>query len=345
MVSAGLIPRNRLRWVPAELRLAHEYCYLLHDECARILVEYERAEAHNIRIQFHDKAAAVEFERLCDEQDTIAALRITGRDIVAQRVILNQLTMALVADCMHHIYEALHCLEKRKIVVALNLLRKPLTDNLLYLSWMFADETAFYDAFSADSPHSIKDSVLKAKRSEILKAAMEKTELSGALDWESIDEFLFDKSSDIGLQRLFQHAVHLVTVRHVALQTEPENLNFIFVNAMDDDTYQHIYLLLPCVMLFLSHVIIGLFTRIAEPEVGGKNAFKVRSMLGFSLLRGDEGIANAQEILAALTSLTCPYCGLALKLSRHNAARLLLSESYRCSSCRRISPFPFSWLF
>ena len=40
----------------------------------------------------------------------------------------------MVSDCLHHVYKALRCLEKRKVIVALNLLRKPLTDKFLYLS-------------------------------------------------------------------------------------------------------------------------------------------------------------------------------------------------------------------
>ena len=57
----------------------------------------------------------------------------------------------MVSDCLHHLYEALCCMEKRKVIVAHNLLRKPLTDNLMYLSWMLGDEDAFYAAFTAES--------------------------------------------------------------------------------------------------------------------------------------------------------------------------------------------------
>ena len=39
-------PRNRLRWIPQDLQLAHEYCFFLHDECVRLLAEYEAVRAH-----------------------------------------------------------------------------------------------------------------------------------------------------------------------------------------------------------------------------------------------------------------------------------------------------------
>src|SRR3546814_2540245 len=76
----------------------------------------------------------------------------------ARKLVLNQVTMALVSDCLHHIYEALICIEKRKIVVAFNLLRKPLKDSLLQLSWMFGDENAFYDAFTSGNPEELSRS-------------------------------------------------------------------------------------------------------------------------------------------------------------------------------------------
>jgi hypothetical protein len=55
--------------------------------------------------------------------------------------------MALTSDFLHHVYEGLWCLEKRKIVVAFNVLRKPLKDNLTYLCWMLADPEDFYATY------------------------------------------------------------------------------------------------------------------------------------------------------------------------------------------------------
>jgi hypothetical protein len=148
--SVHLIPRNRLGWIPKHLRLAHEYCFFLHDESARILVEYEVAQAHVVTVKFRNKTELRLFNERADKEDPITAMRAGGYETQARRVILNKITMALVSDCQHHIYEPLRCLEKRKVIVALNLLRKPLTDSLLYLSWMLSDEDRFYHAFATN---------------------------------------------------------------------------------------------------------------------------------------------------------------------------------------------------
>lgn len=343
--SVHLIPRTRLRWIPGHLRLAHEYCYFLHDEGARILVEYEGAKAHHITFEFPNKAAAKKFNQQSAKNGAIAAMRTSGYEAEARRIILNQITMAMVSDCLHHIFEALHCLEKRKVIVALNLLRKPLTDNLLYLSWMLGDEDEFYHAFSTNSPRGITSSILKGRRADILSKALAKTELSGVLEAEFIDKTLFDQSNDLGFQKLFQHAVHLVTVQRVELQTSPENFNFIFKSYADDDLYELVYTALPYVLLYLSHVIIGLFERIAPPEEGGKSAFFVRSILGIYLVEGEEREADAIDHLAGLQDLACPDCQAPLKVTAHNAGRLVMTESFRCAACRRTQAFPFSWMF
>lgn len=239
--SVQYITRKRLDWIPAELRFAHEYCFFLHDAGVRLLVEYEAAGAGVVSFKFSDEAESQRYEMLSANEVVIAAMRAVGLEAETRRVILNQITMAMVSDCLHHIYEALRCLEKRKVVVALNLLRKPLTDNLLYLSWMLGDEDGFYSAFTTKSPKGITASILKGRRAEILSNALAKTDVTDVLEAEFIDRTLFEQANDSGFQKLFQHAVHLITAQRIELQTDPENFNFIFKKYTDDDLYELIY--------------------------------------------------------------------------------------------------------
>lgn len=343
--SVHLIPRIRLGWIPSCLRLAHEYCFFLHDESVRVLVECEEAKAHVVNFKFQNKAEAKKFNEHAVKEGPIAAMRAGGYEADARRVILNQITMAMVSDCLHHIYEALRCLEKRKVIVALSLLRKPLTDSLLYLSWMLGDEDEFYHAFTTNSPRGITSSILKGRRAEILSKALAQTEVAHVLTAEFIDKTLFEQANPSGFQKLFQHAVHLITVQRVELQTTPENFNFIFKNYADDDLYELVYHGLPHILLYLAHVIFGLFERIAAPQAGGIEAFHVRSILGLYLVEGDGNEALAVDRLASLKHLRCQNCRSPLKVTPHNAARLVLTESYRCTRCRRTQPFPFSWIF
>lgn len=344
-MTAGLIPRNRLARIPGSCRLAHEYCYFLHDQCVRVLVEYEAARAATVTVKFRNAGERKTFTT--PGMHAIDALRAMRREDAARRVVLNTVTMAMVSDAMMHIFEALKCLEKRKTIVALNLLRKPLTDSLVFLSWMYGDEDGFYAAFTAGDVETLSANKLGNHRRSIIKMAAGDLPNSDAFDPDWIWTALFDSKDPGGLYGLFQKAVHLVTVQKVELKTEPENFNFIFKNPSDNDIYLSAYWHLPRLLHYLSHVAMGLFERIHPMDPGARRAFEVRSGFGLNLVEGGEAERDARLRLQAALGpvLTCADCGAPPRFTSHNAARLTLSESYRCTGCRRIHGFPFSWIF
>jgi len=341
-----LIPSARLRRLPQHLRLAHEYCFFLHDEMVRMLLEYERADASKVSVQFVDPEQSRRFEKLARKHHAITALRELGLHEEARRVVLNAITSALVSDCGHHIYEALMCFEKRKIVPGFNLLRKPLLDDLMYCSWIVGDEDGFYSAFTSGDPNKITLKLIGNHRREILAAAIEKTELVGVVTADALISILFDAASAEGLYGLFQHAVHLVTVSRIELKTTPENFNFIFKNPNDDDVYETLYGLLPTVLLYLVHLVVVLYDRVKPPDPGARRAFVFRSTNGYQYLHHELGPTKLAEAFAkALTPhFACDACKTPLKVTTYNAARLLFSDSFRCTKCGRKQPFPFSWI-
>ncbi len=342
--SINKIPRNRLRRIPQNLRLAHEYCFFLHDECVRMLAEYEAARAHIVTVKFRSKIESRKFAKVAGV-NLIEAMRATGYPDEARRVILNTVTMAMVSDCLHHLYEALCCMEKRKVVVAHNLLRKPLTDNLMYLSWMLCDDDAFYTAFTAEDGDAVISRAMASQRQVILEKTLAVLPIANVLTASFIHETLFNRNNQSGLYRYFQHAVHLVTAKYAELRTESENFNFIFKNHADDDLYEQLYGVLPQLMLYLSHVIVGLFDRMRTMDAGAHRAFEVRSILGLYFAHGGENDEYALAHLNSVRGYCCAACTHPFSLTPHNGARIVLSESYRCVSCRRIQPFPYSWLF
>lgn len=342
-----LIPPKRLKWLPKNVRLAHEYCFFLHDEFTRMLVEYEAAKAHIVSFRFTDNTEKKKFEQLARRNNAIDALRALDRHSEARRVVLNTITMAMVSDCAHHIYEALRCLEKRKVVPAFNLLRKPLLDNLTYMSWMVADEDDFYAAFTSGDPTKLTQKTIGNRRKEIFAKAIETADLKGIVDASEILSSIFDASNHDGLYLFFQHAVHLITVDRIELRTSPENFNFIFKSPTDDDVYEHLYATLPTVLLYMTHLVLALYQRAKPMDQGARKALLFRSDNGYRLLHYEGGAAAIANALGDTLSpkVKCIACGTKLKVTPHNAARLLLADSFRCTRCRRISPFPLSWVF
>jgi len=342
-----LIPLKRLKWLPKKVRLAHEYCFFLHDEFARMLVEYEAAKAHIVSFRFSNDTEKRRFERLAKRQNAVDALRALDRHSEARRVILNTITMAMVSDCAHHVYEALRCLEKRKVVPAFNLLRKPLLDNLTYLSWMVADEEGFYAAFASGDPTKMTHKTIGNHRKDIFQKAIENADLKGIIDAEEIISIIFDAGNHEGLYLYFQHAVHLITVDRIELKTSPENFNFIFKSPADDDVYELLYAKLPTVLLYLTHLVLALYQRVKPMDPGAREALLLRSDNGYRLLQYEGRAAAVASAMGDTLSpqVKCTACGTSLKVTPHNAARLLLTDSFRCTRCRRISPFPLSWMF
>lgn len=342
-----LIPSNRLKWLPADSRLAHEYCFFLHDEMARLLVEYERAKAHLVEFKFSSTGESRNFEALARAEDPISALRTLRRDSEARRVILNTITMAMVSDCAHHIYEALRCFEKAKVVPGFNLLRKPLLDNLMYFTWMAADEDGFHASFTSGDPSKITQKVLGNRRRELMESAIELAGLKGVVQADELHSMVFDASNTDGLYGLFQHAVHLVTVDRIEIRTSPENFNFIFSKPADHEIYRALYASLPTVLLYLTLVVMILYQRIRPMDQGTRTALVFRATNGYRLLLGKQtsnAVVNAlSEVLSS--RVKCSDCKAALKVTASNAAKLILADCFQCTTCRRKQLFPLSWMF
>ncbi|EGP43095.1 hypothetical protein [Achromobacter insuavis] len=342
-----LIPSNRLKWLPADTRLAHEFCFFLHDEIVRMLVEYESANAHQIKVKFSSGRERKRFESLVKKTDPVSALNALGRHSEARRVVLNTIAMAMVSDCAHHIYEALRCFEKAKVIPGFNLLRKPLLDNLMYFTWMVADEDGFHAAFKSGDPTKITQKVLGNRRREFMQAVIEKTGLSNIVQMEDLYSIIFDASNPEGLYGLFQHAVHLVTVDRIEIKTSPENFNFIFSRPADHDIYRALYASLPTALLYLTFLIMALYQRLRPMEKGTRDALVFRAINGYRLLRGKQAsLAVASAIGEVLSPrFQCADCKTRLKVTESNAAKLLLADCFQCTACRRKQLFPFSWMF
>ena len=340
MKRIGLIPRNRLQNIPEKVRLCHELCFFLHDESTRALVECEQAGAHLETIQFKHQAEFERFEELCNHTDPIGALRELGYANASKKVVLNTISIAMISDCLHHVYEALQCFEKRKCVVGFNLLRKPLVENLLYLSWMYGDPDEFYLQFTKGDPNILTLSTLGTERKQIYLKTIKNLEHCYLFDSGYIEDAINNKGNENGFQKFFQHAAHLVTTWKAELRTASENFNFIFKNSFDDDIYDLIYQNLPYLLLFMSHLIIGIFNRMEAMDETSKHLFHIRTMLSYDLITEPDkrlALSNFKQLLS--TSPSCSKCSAKCKITLYNAISMLLMSRFRCTCCRTSEPF------
>ena len=273
--------------------------------------------------------------------DAVGALRDLGYQDASKRVVLNTIRMAMISDCLHHVYEALRCFEKRKVVVGFNLLRKPLIESLLYLSWMCGLEDDFYSQFTEGDPKLLTLHVLRVKREKIYSAAINGLGHYYMFDPESLEKTINNKRDLNGFQMLFQHAAHLVTTWKPQIQTASENFNFIFKNPFDDDVYDCLYERLPIVLLFISHVIIKLLYRMEKMKEIPKHLFEIRTIMVYRLIAGTEksqALSAFEELLTERPK--CARCSREGKTTVYNASRMLLRSEFRCTFCGTLNPNP-----
>ena len=272
--------------------------------------------------------------------DVIGALRALGYRDATRHVVLNTIRMAMISDCLHHIYEAFRCFEKRKFIVGFNLLRKPLTENLLYLCWMYGREDEFYCRFTAGDPKALTTKELGPKRVSIYADAIARLEHHYLFNAETLENLLYKRSNGNGLQMYFQHAVHLVTTLNQETRTAAENFNFIFRDPLDDDIYDVIYKHFPMVLLFLSHVIVGVFDEMKKMDETSRHLFELRTVLGYGLIVGPERDRTLAVFEAMLEER--PKCGMCAReenLTKRDASRMLLRSEYRCGHCGTWNPY------
>ena len=272
--------------------------------------------------------------------DVVGALRALGYKDATKRVLLNTIRMTMISDCLHHIYEAFRCFEKRKFIVGFNLLRKPLTENLLYLCWMYGREDEFYCRFTNGNPKALTTKELGPKRVSIYGDAIAKLEHDYLFDAETLENTLNKRSNGNGLKMFFQHAVHLVTTLNPETRTAAENFNFIFRHPLDDDNYDVIYENFPTVLLFMSHVIVGLFGQMKKMDETSRHLFELRTPLAYGLIAGSERHPTLAAFEAMLEERPkCRICATEGNITEHDASRMLLGSEFRCSYCGTRNPW------
>lgn len=342
MKLIGIIEPGRLVKIPERYRARHEFCFHLHDLMAQLLVRMEMSRAGHVSFQLTEADRAA----LAGSSHVLDFLASSGRGEVERRVVLNHMAIALYADMLHFIYEALRALEKRKFSVAFTLLRKPCKEGMLLTAQMCADETVFFAKLKSDAANLLNRNDLNEEGTRrLLEAAITACHGTGYLRADVIYDVVFDRKNEMGLARLFDKATHLVTEnRHI--RTEDYNINFIFKDPASNDVCAgNTYALISQILLFLSLMQITLYERMTEIGRPYRNWILFTALGSFEALFGS-GKARVTNIVRREFSefLECAMCGERLQLRKTNAPRLFISERIECASCNMDQGFPFGWL-
>lgn len=343
MKAIGIIDPDRLQNIPKKYWAKHEFCFHLHDLMASLLVQMEIKKAGHIQFEIDSE----EDRRLLESSPHILDfLNKSGRGDLERRAVINHTCNAVFSDILHFIYEALRALEKRKFTVAFSLLRKPLKEGLLIVAQMCADEVKFFDKMKSDAKNLLNRKDLDETRIRaLLEAAMKESRGCSFTSPDAVYDAVFNFQNDLGLARLFDKAMHLVT-EFPRNQTEDYNLNFIFKNPMDEDIYSGgTYAQLAMLILFLHIMQIELYGRMREPSKNYQNWMLFTSLAAYEALFtiGRPRMTNFVNSHFA-EFMQCPVCETQLRVKKVDAPRLFIGESLDCSQCFTSQHFPLGWL-
>lgn len=342
MRGIGIIDPERLRLIPPEHHAAHEFCFHLHDQMAGLLVEMEATRACEVSFPANNETDLLEIEQ-CD--NIIDLLNSTGREHISDRIVLNQINMALFSDCLHFMYEALIALEKRKFSVSLSLLRKPFKEGLLLACWMCGREAEFLQYLKDNPARTLDQTELsREKKIEIFEAAKERCKGSDFIDASQLYDLLYNRKNEYGFARLFDLATHLVT-RNQQIATERMNINLIFKNPLDNDIYENFYSDIAKIILFMNLVQIELYGRMAKPKDNYKNWLIFTSIGAFEAIFTEGRPDVVKSVNKAMKSfLVCPGCNAPIRVRKSSAARFFIRETLACRQCGTEHHFPLGWL-
>lgn len=344
MQSLGILEEQRLSLLPSKYWTAHEFCFFLHDKLVELLLEYEQSDVHNIVFNTVQNAINSS-EHEIESFDLIDFLKENELFEEYEHHILSHTIMGLTSDMLNFLYEALSCFEKRKFSVAFSLLRKPIKEHLLFLSWILADEEDFISRFESE-PHRKLNSIPKENRLDIMKKAISKLYIKSAFDPELLWDMIFSKDHSNGFEPTWQQATHLITSQGELLKTEKYSFNFIFENPYNDDYFEFLHNKLPYIMLYLSQVTLVCFNRIQSVNKKTIDHLILTTMGCYEALFLDGRSQNISRMLQKELGnlLNCIHCNSKIKIGKKNATEFYLHERIYCKHCGLLSEFPLYWI-
>ncbi|MFA6630147.1 MAG: hypothetical protein WCS55_10350 [Sulfuricurvum sp.] len=344
MQSIGILEEHRLALIPSKYWAAHEFCFFLHDKLVHLLLEYEKSDVHNTVINAFENAIN---ENGKDFEDFEILDFMKKNELLEpyKHHILSHAVMGLTSDMLNFLYESFSCFEKRKFSVAFSLLRKPLKEHLLFLSWILADEDDFITRFEANN-HNSFSGISKEFRLELMKKAISKLHVKTAFDPDLLWDIIYSKNHENGFEPTWQRATHLTTSQGELLKTEDYSLNFIFSNPLNDDFYEFLHAKLPYIMLYLSQVTLECFNRIQSVNKKTIDHLILTTMGCYEALFLDGRSQNVSRMLQKELGnlLNCIHCNSKLKIGKHNATEFYLHERIYCKHCGLVSEFPLYWI-
>lgn len=337
--------------LPYEYWKKHDYLLFAYDVLGDMLRKANKYRLSEYTIKFDSENKAHEFE---NAEDMFEWMDNNNHHDTSLQMFKNHTFFCLLGDFCFFLYESLSCASRGKVTVAYSLLRKPIRDSLLYIEWLLADPEEFYQSFSYGSVEEcdVADpkKFTRDRKKRIIKAASEKSYMGHAINGNNlISDFRFNGKDEIGLQRIWNQAMHLVTTHSNHYKTEDGNLNFIFADGKTwNDYWGYYYIALPHIMAYVLEICEALFIdtidiedfvlhfnrglRLAKyaqlyPEIGSMQFMKdyPSQLVAIVAILEKDSISFNME---------CDNCGKKIIIDQNIVGEMINSWSIKCPNCK-----------
>ena len=183
--------------------------------------------------------------------DVMDFLEENGLTTELNHVVRCKLLNSLIIESSYFLQEAFGCSLKMRLTVSFTLFRKPFFEILIiYMRLLCEDD--FISKFNTED----KFNPLVLTKSEKMSYLQELNDLlQNIYNTDELFDFLFNKGDGENLYNIGNNAIHLYTSRNPVINTEKQNLNFIFSTKEDIEAqWEYIYDILPMLLNFFADV-------------------------------------------------------------------------------------------
>lgn len=330
-----------LELLPAKYIKRHQLMLYLYDILVDILVKADKYKLSSLSFKFTNEVD--EQLELFDELE-----RRKDRDI-SEKVFIPHIFFSILRDLNYYLFESLSCIERGKVTVAFSLARKPLQDNLFYLSWILVQPHEFLGKMQYGSPKEYDVSDLKGKKDFVIdlfsKAKVLVQSKNSSLDFsqellnpELLYDVIYNRKAENSLTSAFDKSIHLVT-RNKNYPTEKQNLNFIFADDEIWDEFWNLYYeKIPYILLYLVEVIVAIFEKYVDIDEETSEFNRYIRNLKIILALSEDDNKELESIFDLIfssdhLSMNCDECGNQFEFNMALVNEIREDYLYTCQKC------------
>jgi hypothetical protein len=337
------IEENEEISLPKKYHKTNNLCAIIYDQLTELYTEENYKDLSNTIVNFEKGQIKIKElrKKKINPLDWLKENELTD-DI--EIILTKQILMAVTSDFINFVFESLYSAKRGKMTVAYALIRKPITDLLLILEQLLVDRKGFiYRFYHIGEPKGYDPSPNNQKidKLAIIEKAIKKIRIGNLFSGKYIYDLRYNKQSDIGFNGLTNKAIHIVT-NDINYRTEQQNLNFVFSNKENTESYfKHYYNLVPYLLIYSVSVIDEIVFEILKDSDNQKIKVvkEFRRLIGMLLSTEYIGIRtknDSKEIFSLIKNkvkIKCSNCENINSIEKADCELFFEAETFLCTSC------------